>query len=870
MKKIKKIKKPKIVKNIKNKCDKQIKEKGLKNFIWSVILSVLICITSLCLVFALYIIITAPEFDQDKLYSKEASVLYDKDGNEFARIGAENRELITYEDLPQVFVDALIATEDSRFFQHNGLDIARFIKASVGQLAGSNAGGASTLSMQLIKQLYTSSESHGIKGIIRKFTDIYMAVFKLENCYTKEQIIEFYANSLWFGNDGNLNYSGIYGVEKASQYFFDKSVDELTLAESSLLVGMYQNPNLYNPYKNPEGCRNRQKTVLKLMVTHGYITEEEEEAVLAIPIESLVKDSSNAEASTNDYQVVIDYVIDEVIDKTGKDPREVSMKIYTTVDTGVQDVLTKLANGDLFEYYNEYDQEGCAITSTEDGSVVALSGGRNYVARGLNRAVDMNRQPGSTAKPLFDYAPYIEYLNGSTGDYFFDEPYTYSNGTKLYNADNSYQGMITMRVALMGSRNIPAVQAFQKVAAENISYIEDFVHSVGIDYGDYLYESASIGGFNGMSPLEMSAAYAMFGRGGYYIEPYVFTKIIYEDGTEYSYKYKKEKVLSEETAYMITDMLVDTAGAGHSGNINVSGTQVAGKTGTTDVDDDALEAKGIPAGAINDSWNVTYTSEYAIALWYGYDELSKDHYCTTTTGWRARSIMMANLANNIYSTGKTFTKPSGVVEVEVEKETIPLMLPSENTPADMRMTELFKSGSEPTEVSPRYAKLTAPTSADASTSGGTVTITWSSVDTPEVATTNYLQEYFNNNYGTFASEYYEKRLNYNSSIIGNFGYDVYLKDSSGKLNLITWTGNTSYSQSIDPTQSYTFVIKSAYSIYKANASDGVTVKVEATATKSEDTKNTKDTKKNTDNTNTNKNTTKDEEKETDTSDNSLD
>ena len=206
---IKKKKKENNINKIRTNINKKIKEKGVKNFILSIIMICLIIFASLLLIFALYIIISSPNFDKDVLYSKEASVIYDVNGDELARIGQENRTLITYNDLPQVFVDALIATEDSRFFQHNGLDIARFLKATMKQLTGKDEGGASTLSMQLIKKLYTQkSQEQESKGesLLRKFRDIYMAVFKLENSYTKEEILEFYANSLWFGNDGSLNY----------------------------------------------------------------------------------------------------------------------------------------------------------------------------------------------------------------------------------------------------------------------------------------------------------------------------------------------------------------------------------------------------------------------------------------------------------------------------------------------------------------------------------------------------------------------------------------------------------------------------------------------------------------------------------------
>ena len=825
MKKLKINKKIKNFNNkVKNKIDNEIKNKGKKEFILSIIFGILIFLASAVLIFVLYIIISAPNFDKDLLYKKEATVLYDKNGVEFARVGQENRQLIEYKDLPQVYVDALIATEDSRFFQHNGLDIARFIKASFGQLLGQNAGGASTITMQLVKKTYTNGESRGIRGIIRKFTDIYMAVFKIENCYTKEEILEFYSNSLWYASSSDINTSGIYGIEQASQHFFGKSVRDLNLAEATLIVGMYQNPRLYNPFRNPVGCRNRQKIVLQLMVNHGYISEEEKDAVLKIPIESMVTDKEE-EITSGNYQVIIDYVVNEVYEKTNRNPRVEPMKIYTTFDLKIQDVLVKLENGELFKFYNDYDQEGTAITSIEDGSIIALSGGRNYKAKGLNRATDLNRQPGSTAKPLFDYAPYIEYLNGSTGDYFFDEPYTYTTGQSLGNADNKFKGIITMRDALVGSRNIPALQAFQKVAAKDITKISDFVHSVGIDYGSSLYESASIGGFNGTNPLEMSAAYAVFGRNGYYIKPYAFTKVVYEDGTTYENKYSKEKVISEETAYMITSMLIDAVRDTWSGNIRINGTEVAGKTGTTNLEDKIKKAQKLPSDLIPDSWNITYNPEYVIALWYGYDEHSKDHYMNSNQGWNARSRIMEGLARNIYSTNKTFKKPSGVVSIEVEKNTVPLMLPSDNTPEDMIITELFKVGTEPTEVSNRYKKLESPTNGKSQYSGTEVTLSWDKTELPEAIDTTYLQNYFNENYGKFATKYYEERITYNNQNIGKYGYEVYIQNDDGTLKDLTWTEGTTYKQTLEAGKTYKFVIKSSYSIFKGNQSDGLIINV---------------------------------------------
>ena len=349
MKKIKLKKRPTKAKKIKSK-------KSTWKTILSIILAIAIVVISICLVFALYIVISSPDFEKNELYQTEPTVLYDKYGKEFARVGAEDSAIVTYDELPDVLVDSLVATEDSRFFQHNGLDLFRFLKASVLQLVGSDtAGGDSTRSMQVIKNTYTKKgeRENTVQSFIRKFRDIYMSVFKLEANYTKEEIIEFYLNSQWFANSGSVNTSGIEGVERASQYYFGKSVKDINLAEASLMAGMFQNPYLYNPYRNPEGCRNRQTTVLKLLVRHGYITEEQKEAVLDIPIDSMLVTKENSGITVESNQAFIDYVLNEVTEKTGMNPRQVSLSIYTTFDPKIQNVLEQVENGEIYEFPND-------------------------------------------------------------------------------------------------------------------------------------------------------------------------------------------------------------------------------------------------------------------------------------------------------------------------------------------------------------------------------------------------------------------------------------------------------------------------------------------------------------------------------------
>lgn len=798
----------------------KIKEKTKnKNKVLIALFTLGIIVATVILIFGLYIIISAPDFNKTKLYDKESTVLYDKDGTEIARVGAENRVLVTYDDLPQVFVDALIATEDSRFFQHNGFDAARFLKASVGQLMGNNAGGASTLTMQVVKNTYTDSTV----SITRKFTDIYMAVFKIEKVYTKEEIIEFYVNSLWLGY-GGANYDSINGVEQASQNYFGKSVNDLSLPEASLLVGMFNNPAYYNPLTYPENAKSRQKVVLQLMVKHGYITEEEAENAASIPIKSLLKNTSDDQKTdAKGLQAFIEYVLEDVESKTGVDPKKTPMAIYTTLDRKIQDTVTALENGELYTFTDDLVQNGIAVTSTIDGSILALGGGRNFIKTGLNRATDIKRQPGSTAKPIFDYGPMIEYNNASTGTLFFDEPYTYSSGGSIKNWDNKYLGMMTMREALIDSRNVPALQAFQSVESEKIA---EFARSLGIDFGNKLYESASIGGFDGVSPLQMSAAYAAFGRGGYFIEPYSFTRIIYlENDEEYSYKYTKTRVMSEETAYMITDMLVDAGADGVGGSIKVSGTEVAAKGGTTTIDSKQAKQLGIPSYATPDHWNNVYTSDYSISVWYGYDDYYKSggKYVTSSSGSTARRKIMAAVANKILRKNSKFEKPSGVVEATIEFGTFPLQLASEYTPENLKITELFKKGTEPTDVSTRFNTLQNPTNGNAIVNGSSITLTWDAIETPDTIDETKLQAHFNENYKTWAQKYYQERVTYNSSYVGTLGYQVYLQNSDGSLTSIGFTPNTSFNYVATAANNYKFVIKSSYSIFKNNMSSGLTI-----------------------------------------------
>ena len=619
---------PKII-NDKKKKKKSKKRKILKVLLLLILSGFILLIIGI-VAFCIYIVSNAPNFNPDELYVSEPSVIYDKDGNEITKLGSEKRVILKYDDLPEVLIDAIVATEDSRFFSHNGVDWARFLKASVQQLLGhSYGGGASTLTMQVSKNTYTSSEATGIKGIIRKFTDVYISEFKIEPKYSKEEILEFYVNSYYLGNNS-------YGVEQAALTYFGKSAKDLNISEAAMIAGLFQAPSKYNPYKNPEATEKRRLLVLKLMKRHEYITNDEYEAAKKLTVDKIIKNTANNDASSiSEFQSFVDVVVAEIEKNTKTDPYKTPMKIYSTMDRDKQKYINDIMNGVSYDWENDQVQAGIAVTDINTGAIVAVGGGRNVnAAATLNRATQIKRQIGSTAKPLYDYGPAIEFLNWSTGMPDVDEPISYSNGTPINNWNGAYEGFETMRKALVGSRNIPALKAFQ---ANDKSNILEFVKSLGLSPEEGLHEAHAIGGYTGESPLSMAAAYSAFGNGGYYTEPYSYTKIEYtKDKKEEENKKEKKQVMKDSTAYMISNMLVDTGQYALGRWANINGRQYAAKTGTTNYDDATKRAFGLPGSAVNDLWVVGYNPEYAIGVWYGYDKNSSEYYNLLSSGQHER------------------------------------------------------------------------------------------------------------------------------------------------------------------------------------------------------------------------------------------
>ena len=805
------------VKRVKNKTSETKKRNKLKTILFVCLIIFIVGIITVLGFFA-YIAVSAGKFDPNKLYTKEASVMYDSEGKQFAQLGTEMRQKVKYSDLSEELINAIVATEDSRFFQHNGFDLPRFVKASLGQVMGQQAGGASTLTMQVSKNQFTSTTASGFAGIKRKFTDIYMSIFQIERNYSKEEIMEFYVNSYYLG-------SGTYGVEQAAKTYFNKHAKDLNLSEAAMIAGMFQSPVVYDPNLNPDKTEIRRLTVLKLMKRHGYITNEEYNIAKKMTVDKIVIKGRSAHTDHGDYQGFIDTVAVEVKEKTGYDPYSYSMKIYTTMDRSKQDEVNNIMNGKNFKWENDKVDAGIAVLDTKTGALLAVGAGRNREgAKSFNNATMTKRQIGSTAKPMFDYGPAIEYLDWNTYHPIIDAPYKYSDGTEINNWDGNYKGIMTIRQALVESRNIPALKTFQSVKNSDIL---EFVTKLGLSpevSNGVLHEAHAIGGYNGESPLSVAAAYAAFGNEGVYNKPHSFSKVVFEqNGKTISVEEDKEKVMSKETAYMVTDMLIDTGKNALGNYSNVNGAQFGAKTGTTNFDKETMRIKGLPSSAVNDLWVAGYSPDYAIAVWYGYDKIS-DGY--NRFGSSQNSRLFQAVAKNFFKSDSKFNKPESIVEETVEKNCGSPLLPSSNTPDSEKTTELFKSSAKPTEVSNRFNQLDNPSNVKASVNGRKASVSWKQIGTPPGLSRDYWGPIVNKAFAISSDQttYLNHVMSYNESVLGSVVYNIYAK-TGGTLKKLGSVSGSNATVTLPATATNTLVVKTSYTKFTGAESSGVEVKI---------------------------------------------
>ena len=612
-------------------------------------------------------ILSAPKLTEEDLTATVSSKIYDKDGQLIADLGTEKRSNATTEEIPTDLANAIVAIEDQRFYNHRGIDVIRIAGSFLNNLAGGNLQGGSTLDQQFIKLTYfsTSAEDQNLK---RKVQEAWLSL-QLEQTKTKQEILTYYVNKVYMSN-------GTYGMKTASETFYGKELKELSLAQLALLAGMPQAPNQYDPYSHPEDAKNRRDLVLSEMLAEKYIDNSQYEQAILTPVTDGLLPLSNDVAYPAYMDNYLKQVIEEVEKNTGYNLLTTGMDIYTNVDSAAQQQLWNIYNTDMYvSYPDELLQVASTIIDVSNGKVVAQLGARNQpsnVSFGINQAVETNRDFGSTMKPITDYAPAFE--NGvysSTADIIVDEPYNYpGTSTPVNNWDKKYFGSLTVKSAIQYSRNVTAVKALEATGLENSL---KFLNSVGINYPEIHYSNAISSNTSdtsreyGASSEKMAAAYAAFANGGTYYAPQYVNKIVFSDGTVKEFPQTGTRVMSEETAYLMTDMMKSVMEVGYGLNASVAGVPMAGKTGTSNYTDTEMESiiAAIPEAAYNtmvvpDENFVGYSSQYAMAVWTGYTNRMTP---ILDNSMRIASDVYHNMMTFMHSdyTATDWEVPSGVV-----------------------------------------------------------------------------------------------------------------------------------------------------------------------------------------------------------------
>ena len=606
----------------------------------------------------------APTLSEKDLIATTSSKIYDNQNNLIADLGAEKRINVKTNEIPIDLVNAIVAIEDHRFFNHRGVDFIRIGGAFFSNLRGGRQGG-STLTQQLIKLTYFSTSSSD-QTLSRKIQEAWLAT-QLEQKATKQEILTYYINKVYMSN-------GNYGMQTAARSYYAKDLKDLSLPQVALLAGMPQAPNQYDPYTNPEAALQRRNLVLKEMLDMKSITNEQYESAVNTPVTDGLQSltgSSNYPAYMDNY---LKEVIQQVEEETGYNVLTTGMDVYTNVDTAAQKRLWDIYNSD--EYVNYPDNElqvASTIIDVTNGKVIAQLGSRHQssnVSFGTNQAVETNRDWGSTMKPISDYAPAIEHEEySSTGITIPDTPYNFpGTNTQIYNWDRQYYGNISMVYALQQSRNVPAVRALEKVGLKKA---QKFLSSIGIDYPEMVYANAISSNTSdssnkyGASSEKMAAAYATFANGGTYYKPQYVNRVVFSDGTTKNFETSGTRVMKEATAYMMTDMLKSVITAGTGYNANISGLYHAGKTGTSNYADNELKklTKDYNYSSIvtPDELFVGYTTQYSMAVWTGYtNRLTPVLDDGIKVGTDVYKQMMLYLYEQYGSGSEDWTQPSGV------------------------------------------------------------------------------------------------------------------------------------------------------------------------------------------------------------------
>ena len=593
-------------------------------------------------------------------------------------------------EIPQHVKDATVAVEDKRFYTHLGVDPIRtanaVIEYSMGLLKGSKskAAGGSTLTQQVIKNM-TGEDDYGIK---RKVKEMLQALY-IERRYDKDQILEYYLNTVFFGNSAN-------GISAAADIYFGKDVSELTVVEGAAIISITKSPTYYDPVQNPENNRERRNTVLWMMYEQGYITRDEYDAYSNTELELVIgKDGAVTEESEKEdeeflYNYYSDMVIEDVLadlQAAGYEKTEAErllyrggLQIYSCVDPDVQSMMEEyFANEENFKYSGyekdvivnekgetEIPQISMMVMDPYTGDIIGVIGGRGEKdkSRSLNRATGTLRQPGSSIKPLSVYGYGVQNGLFGLGSPMDDVPVeTRKSGSYKWpsNYSESYTGLVSMKKALSWSLNCPAAQGLQMIGVENsYNFMVNSLHfTTLVDTDKASLAPLSVGALTeGVTLREMVTAYTVFAGEGKFAHYRSYSKVVGYDGkTVLDNAVEREDVFSEQTAYLITDVLkaaLDTGGSSDPADLydKKKGIDIdtAGKSGTTSF--------------FKDRWFIGYSPNYLAGVWWGYDTPSEMREKNThhVTVWHE---VMLKIHEMKAITKAEFRQPDNIVKVSV-------------------------------------------------------------------------------------------------------------------------------------------------------------------------------------------------------------
>lgn len=646
---------------------------------------------------------------KDLIINYSNSTVVDQDGKLIAVLSAkENRKILTKSEMGDYLPKAFVAIEDKRFYSHHGVDISRTGAAVVTFLfnKGESSFGGSTITQQLVKNVTNEKEDEGVAGAVRKIKEMVRA-YQVENILSKDQILELYMNIIFLG--GN-----VYGVGMASEYYFSKDAEELSLAESAFIAGITHSPNYYNPFAEEprtDKIKSRTKTVLNEMKDQGKITGEEyNKAVEEVDNGLKFKQGTIIDRASysSHTEALVNQIINQLVNEKGMDKEYAETYLYSsgftihsTEISSIQDIMEeeysktkyqvkttveKKVDGEM-KKVKEQAQSAMAVIDHSNGYVVGAVGvlGEKGAAE-LNRVTQAPRQPGSSIKPIAVYGPALQEGKITAASVYDDVPLKYGSWTPG-NAYSGYKGLSNMRQALRISQNTIAIQVLEDFTPKkSIEYLKRLGVTTLSDEKDNSLPLA-LGGINwGITPLEMAGAYATIANDGEYITPTFYTKVVDSDGnTILEPTQEKEIVFSKQNAYILKQLLIEpTKSGGTATACKISNMDTAAKTGTTN--------------SKKDKWLCGFTPYYTAATWYGYDTPTAVPGGATSNANTIWKNVMAGIHKNLKSA--KFEKPDGIVTATVCQDSG--LLATDLCKNDQRgsrvYSEIFVKGTVPTKT----------------------------------------------------------------------------------------------------------------------------------------------------------------------------